>query len=135
MHIITIAELVFRGSRQSKNSAKASHYQLKQLDTEDNEAETLLYDNEWDVENKRFYMYGDADISRKNSPYRDVQQKVCKIVYNLINNFLNFRLNKLKLFTAAFFKLPMISLTELKLMLLFNFNMSLKFCACAALKN
>lgn len=76
MHTVAIAELIFRGVKPSQNNAKTAHYQLKQLEGENIETDSLLFDNEWEIERKRFFMYGDAEISRESSPYRSVQHKV-----------------------------------------------------------
>lgn len=69
MHAIVASELIFRSVHQKSQPSGA-----QQRQSSDKE-ETLLFSNQWNVDVKRFYMYGDEEYSR-NSPFRDVQNKV-----------------------------------------------------------
>jgi hypothetical protein len=72
MHAIVASELVFRGAQPKKQQQSAGGQQQRQTSEKD---ETLLYSNAWDVDEKRFYMYGDEEYGR-NSPFSDVKTKV-----------------------------------------------------------
>lgn len=66
MHTFVAAELVFIHSRRA---------QQQNRDKVSTKEETLLYSNEWDVEEKRFYMFGD-EVYASNSPFRAAANKV-----------------------------------------------------------
>jgi hypothetical protein len=69
MHAIAVSELVFLGVQQKSQPSGP-----QQRETSDQD-ETLLFSNQQDVDEKRFYMYGDEEYAR-NSPFKDVQNKV-----------------------------------------------------------
>jgi hypothetical protein len=68
MQTIVSSELVFRGVQSKSQSSQ------KLRDLNEN-SETLLYDNKMEVEEKRYYMYGDEQFSQK-SPFQNVPNKV-----------------------------------------------------------
>ena len=68
MHTIVSSELVFRGVKK-EGRAGPMPSQSSEKD------ESLLFSNQWDVDEKRFYMYGDEEFLR-NSPFKDVKNKV-----------------------------------------------------------
>lgn len=70
MHTIVAAELVFRNARSAKDGQQ-QHQQHLQGAQDDSKKSTLLYDNSWDVNEKRFFMNGDDEFSR-NSPFEGV---------------------------------------------------------------
>jgi hypothetical protein len=69
MHAIVASELIFRGAQPKKQQSAGGQRETSEKD------ETLLFSNAWDVDEKRFYMYGDEEYGR-NSPFRDVKNKV-----------------------------------------------------------
>jgi len=69
MHAVAVSELIFRGVQQ-KN--QPSGHQPMQTSDKD---ETLLFSNQQDVDEKRFYMYGDEEYGN-SSPFKDAQNKV-----------------------------------------------------------
>ncbi|KAI1713929.1 lipoprotein amino terminal region domain-containing protein [Ditylenchus destructor] len=66
MHTVVVAELIFQSSQPSQQQVEFQADPTNQKDT-------LLYDNDWDVEEKRFYMNGDEDYSN-NSPFAKVEK-------------------------------------------------------------
>jgi hypothetical protein len=77
LQAIVASELVLRGAQQC-NSPKCSNYGQKeqQMKANSEQSESLLYSNAWDVEEKRFYMYGDEEfVGRRSTPFAKVQNK------------------------------------------------------------
>jgi hypothetical protein len=67
MHTTVASELIFRDVQQkTRNVAEP-----RQSSDKD---ETLLFSNAWDVDTKRFYMFGDEEYAR-NSPFKEVENK------------------------------------------------------------
>ncbi|KAI1715752.1 lipoprotein amino terminal region domain-containing protein [Ditylenchus destructor] len=73
MQTVVAAELVFR-------SAKPQQQRHSFQPDSSNQKDTLLYDNEWDEEEKRFYMNGDEEFGRNGSPFSSVANKVDQVV-------------------------------------------------------
>lgn len=71
MHTIVAAELVFRNAQQATQKSRGD----QQLPSSGGQSESLLYDNDWDVTEKRFYMYGDQAFASKPL-FRAVTNKV-----------------------------------------------------------
>lgn len=65
MHTYVATELVFENSQQTTQQQRTHNF---------GEKETLLYSNEWDVTEKRFYMFGDEHFEH-NSPFRNAENK------------------------------------------------------------
>jgi hypothetical protein len=74
MHAIVASELIFRGAQPTKEES-AGVQQQRAATSAAEKQETILYSNVWDVDEKRFYMYGDEEYGR-NSPFRDFTNKV-----------------------------------------------------------
>lgn len=72
MQTVVAAELVFQSSQQKQQQQGGRDFRP---DTS-SQKNTLLYDNEWDVQEKKFYMNGDEEFGRDNSPFAKVSNKV-----------------------------------------------------------
>jgi len=77
MQSIVACELIYRGVQQ-KQGSQPHRQQSSSSSSTTQGGETLLYDNEWSVDEKRFYMFGEREFSG-NAPFSDVQGKVEKI--------------------------------------------------------
>lgn len=74
MHAVVVAQMKFIGKRETSTSRL--NVQLNEPSEHD---ETLIYDNEFDFEEKYFYMYGDEEFGR-HTPFRAVQNKIETVV-------------------------------------------------------
>jgi hypothetical protein len=76
MQAIVACELVFRSVQpQSPKGGNQQVQQLQAAKASTERDETLLFSNDWDVEEKRFLMYGDDEFVR-NNPFAKVTGKV-----------------------------------------------------------
>lgn len=76
MQAVVACELVFRGmNQQSAKGGNAQVQQLQAMKASSEREESLLFSNDWDTEEKRFYMFGDSEFVR-NSPFIKVTGKV-----------------------------------------------------------
>jgi len=91
MQAIVACELVFRGSQQKNGNPQQQQTHSSQQ--QQPQAETLLYSNEWDVEEKRFYMFGDDEFQK--SPFAVMSGKVEKI-QQLVQKLVQATSNKVK---------------------------------------
>jgi hypothetical protein len=73
IQVVALSELTFR--EQLENSQQKVPT-FKQSATD----ESLLYAPEWDVKEKRFYMFGDEEYE-KNSPFQKVEKKEQKVAH------------------------------------------------------
>jgi len=95
--VVAIAELVHKESESEEPvpEIKAS-----------GKAETLQYSPEWDLNERRFYMWGDEEIDPKNSPFARVQQKAEKaaeIVQKIVKQWTEEKETGYELTTALIF--------------------------------
>jgi hypothetical protein len=82
MQAIVAGQLVYRGE-QRKEARQQTRPQPS------NQGSSLLYDNEWSVNEKRFYMYGEVDFPGAMGPFAPVQgkpQKIAQLVKELADS-------------------------------------------------
>jgi hypothetical protein len=63
--VVAISELVYTDNQDES----------KVPDVQESSEETLLYSPEWDLQERRFYMWGDEEFEHKRSPFAKVQRK------------------------------------------------------------
>jgi len=95
--VVAISELVFK---QQESEQPVPEPQVSNKD------ETLQYSAEWDLNEKRFYMWGDEEFDTKRSPFTRVQQKpqrAVEIVRNIMKQWNEERETGYELTTAIIF--------------------------------
>jgi len=75
IQVVALSELTFK---EQLENAQQKVPTFKQSSTD----ETLLYAPEWDVKEKRFYMFGDEEYE-KTSPFQKVQKKEQKAAHSI----------------------------------------------------
>jgi len=73
IQVVALSELTFKEQLEN-NAQKVPSFKQSSTD------ETLMYSPEWDLKEKRFYMYGDEE-GEKNSPFQQVQKKEQKAAH------------------------------------------------------
>lgn len=76
IQVVALSELTFK--EQLENAQKVPSFKQSSTD------ETLMYSAEWDVSERKFYMYGDEKFE-KNSPFQKVPKKEQKAAHAIRN--------------------------------------------------